>query len=226
MGGFALSICQRSMRPTGTSRARCGCSKSLPRRWRGHSSIPPGLARVLINGPLANERRRSAQGHEDAFPPPRLSGRCRFSQGTFAGTRGNGEDAPIPAVPRTDSESRGSPKPANRAVESRKPLGPYGNYSNEPAAIRAKAPKPLLLVDDRGVYGVLEQVGVDDRAVPAQLGRHAEIDPDHVLLRVCPDIGAAIADMPEARPGDESAVNAEPVTRCEDVQPVPVAAAS
>jgi hypothetical protein len=62
MGGFALSICQRSMRPTGTSRARCGCSKSLPRRWRGHSSIPPGLARVLINGPLANERRRSAQG--------------------------------------------------------------------------------------------------------------------------------------------------------------------
>jgi len=37
-------------------------------------------------------------GHEDAFPPPRLSVRCRFSQGTFAGTRGNGRDAPIPAV--------------------------------------------------------------------------------------------------------------------------------
>jgi hypothetical protein len=37
-------------------------------------------------------------GHEDVFPPPRLSGRCRFSQGTFAGTRGNGEDAPIQAV--------------------------------------------------------------------------------------------------------------------------------
>jgi hypothetical protein len=39
-------------------------------------------------------RQRSPLGHEDAFPPPRLSGRCRFSQGTFAGTRGNGEDAP------------------------------------------------------------------------------------------------------------------------------------
>ena len=33
-------------------------------------------------------------GHEDAFPRPRLSGRCRFSQVTFARTRGNGRDAP------------------------------------------------------------------------------------------------------------------------------------
>ena len=40
----------------------------------------------------------AAKRHEDAFPPPRLSGRSRFSQGTFAGTRGNGEDAPLPAV--------------------------------------------------------------------------------------------------------------------------------
>jgi hypothetical protein len=30
-------------------------------------------------------------GHEDAFPRPRLSARCRFSQGTFAGTRATGE---------------------------------------------------------------------------------------------------------------------------------------
>jgi hypothetical protein len=36
--------------------------------------------------------------HEERFPPPRLSARCRFSQGTFAGMRGNGRDAPIPAV--------------------------------------------------------------------------------------------------------------------------------
>ena len=28
------------------------------------------------------------------FPPPRLSGRCRLSQRTFAGTRGNGREAP------------------------------------------------------------------------------------------------------------------------------------
>ena len=33
-------------------------------------------------------------GHEDAFPRPRLSARYRFSQGTLAGTRGNGRDAP------------------------------------------------------------------------------------------------------------------------------------
>jgi hypothetical protein len=36
----------------------------------------------------------SLKGHEDAFPSPGLSARCRFSQRTFAGTRGNGRDAP------------------------------------------------------------------------------------------------------------------------------------
>jgi hypothetical protein len=49
----------------------------------------------------------SAPGHEDAFPRPRLSARCRFSQGTFAGTRGNGRDAPIPAVRRVESNRQG-----------------------------------------------------------------------------------------------------------------------
>src|SRR5207302_1159922 len=39
-------------------------------------------------------RRMTQMGHEDAFPRPRLSARCQFSQGTFAGTRGNGRDAP------------------------------------------------------------------------------------------------------------------------------------
>ena len=37
-------------------------------------------------------------GHEDAFPRPTLSARCRISQRTFARTRGNGRDAPEPAV--------------------------------------------------------------------------------------------------------------------------------
>ena len=37
-------------------------------------------------------------GQDDPFPPPRLNGRCRFSEGTFAGMRGNGRDAPMPAV--------------------------------------------------------------------------------------------------------------------------------
>ena len=39
----------------------------------------------------------TAVGHEDAFPRPRLSARYRFSQGTFAGRRGNARDAPIKA---------------------------------------------------------------------------------------------------------------------------------
>jgi len=33
-------------------------------------------------------------GHEDLYPPHRLNAGCRFSQGTFARTRGNGQDAP------------------------------------------------------------------------------------------------------------------------------------
>ena len=32
---------------------------------------------------------RSVMGHEDAFPRPRLSARCRFSQRSFEGTWGN-----------------------------------------------------------------------------------------------------------------------------------------
>jgi hypothetical protein len=45
--------------------------------------------------PLVFGRRgMAAMGHEDAFPRPRLSARFRFIQGTFAGTRGNGRDAP------------------------------------------------------------------------------------------------------------------------------------
>jgi hypothetical protein len=32
----------------------------------------------------------SQMGHEDAFPRPRLSARCRFSQVTYAAMRGSG----------------------------------------------------------------------------------------------------------------------------------------
>jgi hypothetical protein len=34
-------------------------------------------------------------GHFDPFPPPRLNGRCPFSQPTSAGASGNGKDAPM-----------------------------------------------------------------------------------------------------------------------------------
>ena len=46
-------------------------------------------------------------GHEDAFPPPRLSVGCRFNQRTFAGMRRNGRDAPLTAV-RPTSETNGA----------------------------------------------------------------------------------------------------------------------
>ena len=50
--------------------------------------------------------RTAGVGHQDAFPLPRLCVRCRFSQRTFAGTRGNGRrDAPIPAIRASESES-------------------------------------------------------------------------------------------------------------------------
>jgi len=39
------------------------------------------------------------KGHEDALLGPRLNARCRFSQGTFAGTWGNGRDAPKAVIP-------------------------------------------------------------------------------------------------------------------------------
>ena len=51
---------------------------------RSRSPSPPG---------------RSLKGHEERFPPLRLSGRCWFREGTFAGRRGKEEDAPKPAVP-------------------------------------------------------------------------------------------------------------------------------
>jgi len=35
-------------------------------------------------------------GHEDAFPRPRLSARCRFGEATFAAMGPKEEDAPIP----------------------------------------------------------------------------------------------------------------------------------
>jgi hypothetical protein len=39
------------------------------------------------------------QGHEDQFPPPRLSAGCGSRKGTIAGMRRNARDAPIPNLP-------------------------------------------------------------------------------------------------------------------------------
>jgi len=41
---------------------------------------------------------RAALGHEDAFPPLKLSVGYRFSKPTLAATLGNGEDAPTAVI--------------------------------------------------------------------------------------------------------------------------------
>src|SRR5580692_8811868 len=71
-------------------------------------ATPPRLSRSRIS------RWGSALGHEDAFPRPRLSARCWFSQGTFAGTWGNGRDAPIPDLPTLTPEREVRPFPDGR----------------------------------------------------------------------------------------------------------------
>jgi hypothetical protein len=40
----------------------------------------------------------SEKGHEDQFLPPKLNARSVIRKETVAATRGNGRDAPIPAV--------------------------------------------------------------------------------------------------------------------------------
>src|SRR5271167_4558524 len=64
---------------------------------RDHANTPQ-LVRVGSN-------RMTHLGHEDAFLRPKLSARCRFSQGTFAGTWGNGRDAPKATIRASGSET-------------------------------------------------------------------------------------------------------------------------
>ena len=47
-------------------------------------------------------------GHEDPFPPTRLSVGCGFRKETIAGMRRNGRDAPLPDLPALAPERAGS----------------------------------------------------------------------------------------------------------------------
>jgi hypothetical protein len=47
----------------------------------------------------------TASGHEERFPPARLSAYCGFRKQTITGTRGNDDDAPIPDVRRAEVPS-------------------------------------------------------------------------------------------------------------------------
>ncbi len=87
----------------------------------------------------------TGSGHEDQFPLPTLNARCRFSQGTFAGTQGNGRDAPIPAVRGTAIPLvLTSAKPMlfcqtqHRALPSLRKRALYPEVELHPAAARAR----------------------------------------------------------------------------------------
>ena len=82
--------------------ARAGFQQVRPCISPVQMSASPGRAVDPRDRPA-----RAAKGHEDAFPRPRLSARCRFRQGTFAGTRGKGRDAPSAVIPALAPE-RGS----------------------------------------------------------------------------------------------------------------------
>ena len=47
---------------------------------------------------ISDQREGRLWGHEDAFPPPRLSARSAIRMQAFAGTCGNEEDAPKPDI--------------------------------------------------------------------------------------------------------------------------------
>ena len=52
--------------------------------------------------------RMTQKGHEERFPPTRLSAGCGFRKETLAGMRRNGRDAPIPDLPALTPERAGS----------------------------------------------------------------------------------------------------------------------
>jgi hypothetical protein len=79
-------------------------------------------------------------GHEERFPPTRLSAGCGFRKETIAGMRHNGRDAPIPDLPDLALE-RGSSDPVQTfgpayEIETPAPLGLAGMQSVFSAASR------------------------------------------------------------------------------------------
>src|ERR1700726_5349861 len=59
-------------------------------------------------------RGRAALGHEERFPPTRLSAGCGFRKETIAGMRRNGRDAPIPDL-RALTPKRGGSTQSRRS---------------------------------------------------------------------------------------------------------------
>ena len=77
-------------------------------------------------------------GHEERFPPPRLSAGYRFGKETIAGMRRNGRDAPpIAAIPPTVI---GTPGSGPKGSQFCRPLfGRSGSFMNRDSAYRRRA---------------------------------------------------------------------------------------
>jgi hypothetical protein len=90
-----------------------------------------------------------ATRHEDQFPPPWLSARYRFSQGTFAGTRSNERDAPTAGRTRTSLRTARldqMPKFGKRQInDSGKASLAMGEAPTSSLQQRHRALAPLLL---------------------------------------------------------------------------------
>ena len=68
----------------------------------------------MVAQPLATawDRRGSATGHEERFPPLRLGAGYAFRKETIAGTSRNGRDAPIQAIRRGSEIGQVDPQQA------------------------------------------------------------------------------------------------------------------
>ena len=116
--------------------------------------------------------------HEERFPPPRLSARCRFSQGTFAGMRGNGRDAPSAVIPALAPERGGSTQSGSLGDE----LDGSGAQRRPPALDFCASRlleylAPMGLKEKPGVAGIAEFVS------PSQSTTHHSGAPIHTSSR-------------------------------------------
>ena len=87
---------------------------NIDRRRERAGGLTRGLKATQLSQ-FPSRPRRSLKGHQDAFPRPRLSARCRFSQRTFTRTRSNGRDA-LKAVPDASAQSVGRAARLSRNV--------------------------------------------------------------------------------------------------------------
>jgi hypothetical protein len=99
-------------------------------------SHPIGTGPFKFVGLYAIQTSAAAMGHEAQFPPPEASARYRFGEGTFAGTRGNERDAPIPDLASTAIRSVGVGTQGRNTACWRAILRPKGSQREETPMLR------------------------------------------------------------------------------------------